>query len=78
MNIKETVLYKTLCRQVRKEDHAELLRMLELVRDKYRDDGSDWDTKYLQCAFVWAWTPQGDAYWRELSNRMRDAGHPYY
>lgn len=77
MNIKETVLYKTLCRQVRKEDHAELLRMLELVPD--RTTGLvHFDMRDLRGAFTWAWTPQGDAYWRELSNRMRDAGHPYY
>ena len=77
MNIKETVLYKTLCRQVRKEDHAELVRMLELVRDRYRYT-IYWNTQRLKYAFDWANTPQGDAYWRELSNRMCDAGHPYY
>lgn len=73
MNVKDSVLYRTLQRQVRKQDHAELLRMLELVTDK-----RDFGTERLVRAFLWADTPQGWAYWNELSCRMRDAGHPHY
>lgn len=73
MNVKDSVLYRTLQRQVRKQDHAELLRMLELVPDK-----SNFWYEGLSGAFTWSYTPQGHDYWRELRDRMRYAGHPYY
>lgn len=72
-DVKNSRLYKTLKKAVRKEDHAELLRMLEVVFDGRQ-------TFILSCsrlieAFVWSHTPQGDAYWRTLSRSLREAGH---
>lgn len=74
--VKDSVLYKTLKKAVRKEDHAELLRMLEMVFDGGQK-------VILSCpqligAFVWSYTPQGDDYWRTLSYRLQEAGHDCY
>lgn len=70
MKVKDSPLYKTLCKAVRKEDHAELLRMLEMV--------VAWDeglvSRRLVHAFFWVNTPQGYEYWCELSNRLQFAG----
>lgn len=75
MKVKDSPLYKTLCEAVRKEDHAELLRMLEMI---------DWNSvshvldglisRELMNAFCWATSPQGPDYWRELSDRLEYAG----
>lgn len=79
MNIENSVLYRTLKRQVRKQDHPDLLRMLQLVADSSRPEGDfDPECELLAGAFLWKSTPQGHAYWQELSDRMRAAGHPYY
>lgn len=78
MNVKDSVLYRTLQRQVRKQDHAELLRMLELVPKKAFHGFSGFDQPQLVSAFLWHRTPQGLEYWLELSDRMRIAGHPHY
>lgn len=75
-DVNNSVLYKTLCKQVRKEDHAELLRMLELVEKS--GIIVSWYESNLSLAFYWDSTPQGDAYWRKLSNDMCLAGHPYW
>lgn len=74
MKVKDSPLYKTLCKAIRKEDHAELLRMLEMV-PKIHDPG---ERVWLHAAFIWQNTPQGDTYWRELSHRLRAAGHDCY
>ena len=72
MKVKDSPLYKTLCEAVRKEDHTELLRMLEMVPDSAHTDGV---TSGMLCfAFSWGATPQGFTYWQELSNRLQRAG----
>lgn len=70
MNVKDSVLYRTLQRQVRKQDHAELLRMLELV-----PEGAWWSSRVnrLSQAFDWAETPQGFSYWAALGQSIVDA-----
>jgi hypothetical protein len=73
-DVKNSRLYKTLCKAVRKQDHAELLRMLEMVKPDLRDwDGFDGERLYL--AFSWFNTPQGWEYWENLCNRLQEAGH---
>lgn len=64
MEIKDSPLYKALCEDVRKEDHAELLRMLELAGPIRLDESR------LYYAFDWHATPQGYAYWSELHRRI--------
>lgn len=76
MNVKDSVLYRTLQRQVRKQDHAELLRMLELVPPAAFRDGLA--SPRLIRAFWWGETPQDFDYWAVLCARMDRAGHPYY
>lgn len=78
MNVKDSVLYRTLQRQVRKQDHAELLRMLELVPDEALRKSGGLGQPRLSRAFWWADTPQGDIYWNMLAIRMRNAGHSHY
>lgn len=71
MNVKDSPLYKSLCKSVRKQDHAELLRMLEMV------PASSWNRfprKKLIESFMWDSSPQGYSYWAELYKRMCDAG----
>jgi hypothetical protein len=76
-DVKNSRLYKTLCKAVRKKDHAELLRMLEMVPDSaYLFGGKDKDM--LCDSFDWSETPQGTYYWWELSDRLKDAGHDCY
>lgn len=72
-DVKKSRLYKTLKKAVRKEDHAELLRMLKMVA--INEQGVYLDCIDLSCAFVWGSTPQGDKYWRTLSYRLQEAGH---
>lgn len=75
MKVKDSPLYKTLCEAVRKEDHTELLRMLEMV--DWQSDAIGWrgrDSTKLAQAFSWAKSPQGVAYWCELSHRLQRAG----
>ena len=73
MNITKTPLYRALCEGVRKEDHAELARMLRMV------DASatrcDFTVTRLCWAFVWSQTPQGRKYWRDLSIALWRAGY---
>lgn len=69
--VKDSKLYKTLKKAVRKEDHAELLRMLEMV-------GPIRNHENLYLAFSWASSPQGYVYWEELSDRLEEAGHDCY
>lgn len=71
--IKKTRLYRTLAPCVRKEDREELARMLGIASDapaKFNDQADR-----LLIAFVWSLTPQNASYWRELSLRLREAGH---
>lgn len=68
--VKDSNLYKTLKKAVRKEDHAELLRMLEMVGPINHEN--------LCIAFSWVNSPQGYAYWNELSERLFEAGHDCY
>ena len=75
-NLKTSRLYKTLCKAVRREDHAELLRMLEMVPAQTGWPGMDGSC--LIDAFSWASTPQGADYWAILSSRLDGAGHDCY
>lgn len=86
-DVKNSRLYKTLKKAVRKEDHAELLRMLEMVEmpsqseKSKRDWGWSWyglDASNLLQAFPWSETPQGWGYWYELSSSLSRAGHDCY
>lgn len=72
MKVKDSPLYKTLCEAVRKEDHAELLRMLEMVQPDSSYDGLQ--SGRLLDAFSWRTSPQGLDYWLELSRRLAAAG----
>lgn len=74
MNVKDSPLYKSLCKSVRKQDHKELLRMLEMVPESATDTwGGETETQLLN-AFAWVRTPQGYDYWHELSDRIKAAG----
>ncbi len=73
--VKDSVLYKTLKKAVRKEDHAELLRMLEMVPIEACNHWGGFDAKMLVSAFGWGKTPQGIDYWDELSLSLMRAGH---
>jgi hypothetical protein len=77
-DVKNSRLYKTLKKAVRKQDHAELLRMLEMVRPDISKGWLGMDSKTLVDAFGWTETPQGGDYWAELSDRLHDAGHDCY
>lgn len=79
MKVKDSLLYKTLCEAVRKEDHAELLRMLGMIAMPCEQSpwlGLDSDT--LLNAFLWGSSPQGTRYWSELSTRLQQAGWECY
>lgn len=71
MNVKDSPLYKSLCKSVRKQDHKELLRMLEMVPETALPD---FERVSLMIGFIWCRTPQGDDYWCELSGRIKQAG----
>jgi len=73
MTITNTPLYRALAKGVRKEDHAELARMLGMVPAWVHLDG--FAAVWLGWAFWWDETPQGAAYWRALSNSLREAGY---
>jgi hypothetical protein len=75
-DVKNSRLYKTIKKAVRKEDHAELLRMLEMVRPEPGWDGIK--GRYLIDSFRWSGTPQGVDYWADLSSRLEKAGHDCY
>lgn len=77
MQVKDSRLYKTLKKAVRKEDHKELLRMLEMVDWKKEENGVNLgiNSRRLLFAFSWTRSPQGTKYWCELSDRLEDAGH---
>ena len=80
MKVKDSPLYKTLCEAVRKEDHAELLRMLEMV-DWYSARRLGWGglaIRGLSVAFCWEASPQGYDYWCELHERLGLAGWDCY
>lgn len=75
-DVKNSRLYKTLKKAVRKEDHAELLRMLEIVpKDNFGPSGERFKSKALWRAFWWDQTPQGEKFWYELSRKLQEAGH---
>lgn len=77
-DVKNTRLYKTLKKAVRKEDHAELLRMLEMVPEISCRKGvhiRGMDCGNLYRAFWWDETPQDHDYWSDLSARIQRAGH---
>lgn len=80
MNVKDSPLYKSLCKSVRKQDHAELLRMLEMVPETaYAWQGwRGFRARELRTAFNWGATPQGRSYWDEASNRILAAGFDNY
>lgn len=66
-DVKNSRLYKTLKKAVRKEDHAELLRMLEMVPASAYEEGcwEGFDGDSLWSAFAWLRTPQRD-WWCEV------------
>jgi hypothetical protein len=68
MNVLDTPIYKAIAKRVRKQDHNELARMLQLVIDEgiYNEGATS-----LTCAFSWSESPQGDDYWGELWLRLR-------
>lgn len=76
-DVKNSRLYKTLKRAVRKEDHAELLRMLEMVPQKAMrgPGGRGMNHGRLVSAFWWDETPQGQLYWAGLYGLIYRAGH---
>ena len=73
-DVKNSRLYKTLCKAVRKQDRAELLRMLEMVQEQALrgPGGRGFKDSKLNGAFWWDETPQGGPYWSELWNRVCD------
>lgn len=72
-DIKQTAIYNSLSKAVRKEDHAELARMLAMARDSQKSLFVDGCTR-LTSAFSWWRTPQGETYWLALWDRLMDAG----
>lgn len=77
-DVKKSRLYKTLCKSVRKEDHAELLRMLEIAAPKQTAMFDGLEASGLSHAFYWRNTQQGWDYWFELSMSLEEAGHDCY
>ena len=73
MTATKTRLYKSLKPCVRKEDHAELARMLQMVMDS---GDKCWfsDQTSITTAFSWSETPQCFSYWHALSHRLKRAG----
>jgi hypothetical protein len=72
-DVKNSRLYKTLKKAVRKEDHAELLRMLEMVPEASYE-GARWkgfESDSLWNAFAWLATPQRE-WWSELYQRIEN------
>lgn len=79
IDMKNSVIYRSLCESVRKQDHKELLRMLEIAAaDRASGNAFDPNDYSLIRAFSWRNTPQGYEYWQELSNRLYEAGHVNY
>lgn len=74
-DVKSSRLYKTLKKAVRKQDHAELLRMLEMVPQKAMRGSKGFGEKMLTFAFWWDETPQDSGYWVALSDALYEAGH---
>jgi hypothetical protein len=77
-DVKNSRLYKTLKKAVRKKDHAELLRMLEMANPKKSAMFDGLDATRLTQAFFWSATPQLWDYWFTLSMRLEEAGHDCY
>lgn len=75
--IKRTKLYRTLAPCIVKKDREELARMLAMVPEiaKRGPGGNGFASARIMWAFWWDETPQGSHYWRELSDRLGDAGH---
>jgi hypothetical protein len=73
-DVTKTKLYRALKPCIRKEDHAELRRMLEMVWEYETNDWTKVDCGRLSWAFPWGLSPQGSDYWSTLSNRLRAAG----
>lgn len=71
-DVKNSRLYKTLKKAVRKEDHAELLRMLELASDSpyFAPEATG-----IIGAFPWWSSPQGFDYWFTLHCKLKREGH---
>jgi hypothetical protein len=79
MRVDRSPLYRRLKSQVRKDDHAELLRMLKLLQKQFDMKGQHgWPglkCEWLSDAFSWRNSPQGYDYWVELFDRLSAAGH---
>lgn len=73
-DIKQTAIYKSLAKAVRKEDHAELARMLVIVKSHGAICLFNPNARHLIEAFYWDETPQRDPYWRALHDSLVAAG----
>lgn len=73
-DIKQTAIYKSLSKAVRKEDHAELARMLVIVESHGGICLFNPKARRLIEAFYWEATPQRDPYWRALHDSLWEAG----
>lgn len=73
--MKDTVLYKSLAKAVRAEDHENLLAALKAVKQNngYWQEFKT-NTPSLLHAFKWQTTPQGHKYWKTLYDSMKAAG----
>ena len=69
-DVKNSRLYKTLKKAIRRQDHAELLRMLEMIPESaYEGPWEGFDSDDLWKAFAWLRTPQGE-WWCEVWDRV--------
>ena len=74
-DVRTTRIYKRLLPCIRKQDRKEFTRMFQMAADSQDyppflgyADGLSW-------GFTWDKTPQGHAYWEQLSAALVDAGH---
>jgi hypothetical protein len=63
--VRASVLYKSLCKAFRKQDHDELLRQLVWAYVDYtgRNTHFDLDAENVYRAFRWSASPQGFDFW---------------
>lgn len=78
IDVTQLQLYKNLLPCIRKQDHAEFTRMLQMAADRYNwKDRHYWPfgrRPNLVQGFYWGGTPQGTKYWNELYLRLLRAG----
>lgn len=72
MNVKNTPIYRAIAPRVRKQDRAELAKMLGLAIESIANTHHPYRSESeLPMAFAWSETPQGFEYWYELHKRLR-------